>query len=600
MNWRITGWLVLSAILLAIFIVVFERPARLARTHAAIEPPVVTAFDPEAVQSIQIRFPSNEVTVLRSNRIWYVAVPEWRVAQSNLVQALLQQIAHLRGRSVLSPSELRARPQAAADFGLNPPAATLTLGNPSGHLELFLGSHSVNGRQVFYQAAGVLGIFAADASLLDRLPQVPDGWRDRTLVPLDRLTFDRLRVVSGGAAFAVARNPSSNVWELTEPRAARADPERVGLLLRQLSFVPILGFLTTTSTVSPETFGLAPPRATLSLSRGSNDVYQLALGNPLTNAAAVFARRAGEPEFLAVPADALDLLRLSYKDLLDRRILRFDRAAVGEIRFQGSRAFQLERREASGWRIVPGNAPADPQAVERLLAQLATLEIVDIAKEVVTDLDLHTYGLAPPALRITLRQTPGDTNTALAILETGAFRDNRVFARVPGEQPVYALYPSDVEQLPTAAWELRDRQLWQFDSADIAALSVQHEGRQWALRRAGPNDWSAPAGATRPPNPFALDEALYRLGQARAQALVGPGDARGLGTTNGPQVTVQFRSPPTREPLTLSFGKASPAGNRYLAVTLPDHSRLTCEISGNLFDLLWQEIGLTESPDPGP
>lgn len=592
MNWRTTGWLILATVTLALFIAAFERPARLARLRAVADPRVLPAFEPAAVRSVLIRFPSNDIVILRTNDAWEVALPERRPAQADRVENLLRQIAELQGRSVLSASELRARPQAAAEFGLNPPAVTIALANPSGQLELLLGARSVNGRQVFYQAAGVLGIFATDAALLDALPTDPDGWRDRTLIPLDRLEFDRLRVSTAGTAFTLARNPATGLWEMVEPRPARADSERVGILLRQLSFLQVLHFVAPTSAPPADAIGLQQPRLTLSLGRGPRDVYQLTFGATVTNAPAVFARRAGSDDLLAVPLDAVELLRLSYKDLLDRRVLRFDRAAVREIAFEGPEAFQVVLESQGNWRLLPANRPADTPVIQRLLAQLDTLEIADIAKEVVTDLDLHTYGLAPPAGRITLRSRPGDTNAVLAVLETGALRDNRVFARIPGEQPVYALFPSDIEQLPTASWKVRDRALFPFDPSRVAAINVSHQGLDWSIRRIATNDWAVPAGWRSELNPFALEEAVFRLSQARATEILGEGDVRHLGTTNGPQVTLVFRATPPRPPLRLSFGKSSPGGHRYTAVTTPDGTRLTCELPAAVFEDLWREIGL--------
>lgn len=601
MNWRSTGWLAGVALALALFILYVEQPARLARSETQIVPRIVPGFDPSAIRTIEIRSPGKPTFhISRTNQLWLVVSPEIHPAQQHLAEGLLQRVSALRGQSVLSTKELRSRPQAPAEFGLNPPAAAVTFFAPSGPTELLLGVRSIQGSKVYCQIVGVPGIFAADAALAELLPTEPVAWRETTLIPLERLAFDRIRVDAQGAPFTLARSTSNGVWNLIEPRVARADPNRVGLLIRQLGFMQIRDFIAPTSAPPPELTGLKPPRLTVTLARGSNEVFRVRLGSPVTNAPSIYAQRPGEPDLLTVPAEAADLLRLSYKDLLDRRILRIDTAALREVEFSGREAFSLSLLP-SGWRILPADVPADPALVERLLASLAVLEIIDIAKEVVTDLDLSTYGLAPPAGRLTLRTTAGDTNATAAVLETGSLKDNRLFARVRGEQPVYLLNPADLEAVPTSSWQLRDRSVWKFDASQVSAITIKDAQHEWTLRRQGTNDWSVPPGLRNEVNPFALEEALHAAGSARALSWVASGDARNqaLGIGRGPELTLELRGDLTTNTLRVSFGKRSPAGHRYAATTLADGSRLTFEFPGMACDDLLRELGVTD-PLPPP
>lgn len=596
MNWRTTLWLVGVAVFAALFVVTIERPARLSRDRAIAAQRLLPSFQPNTTRTLRSQTAQGTVTLVRTNGLWEIQGAPRRLAHQALTEELLNRIAQLQGRSILSTSELRARPQAPGDFGLNPPAATLTLETPTSRIELLLGLRSLNGSQVYYQITGVPGIFATDAELLDHVPTTLDGWRDTTLLPLDRLVFDRVRVVSPGGAFALSRNATNGLWDMTEPRPARADSVRVGVLLRQLGLQQVTKFFPPSNTPPAEVAGLRPAQLSLSLARGSNEVYSIAFGTPITNAPApsVYALRPGESDTLAVPAEAHDLLRVSYKDLLDRRLVRFDRGTVREIAFTGPENFQVVWKN-DAWQLTPSNLRADPQLVERVFNQLAMLEMIDIAKEVVTDLDLATYGLAPPSIRITLRSEPGNTNAVLAQLETGALRENRTFARVPGEQPVYLVNPGDLDELPKQAWELRDRSLWRFDSPQVASLSLQLEGIEWSLRHQGTNDWAVPPGVRNDLNVFALDEALHRLGDARIIAWrgLGPARAAGLGIGKGPEVSLEFRGQPAPPPLKLRFGKPAPGGRRYASLTLPDGTQPVFEVAGNLLEDLWRESGMS-------
>ncbi len=599
MTWRNTIVLALAALVLGCLIVFVERPLRLERTRAQAPPRVLPRFSPEVVSRIEIRSPSNSVVLLRTGDEWEVHTPTPRRAEASQIESLLRNVAGLRGRSVLTPAELRERPNAAAEFGLNPPAMNLVFSGAGGQYELLIGSRSFNGSRIYYQVVGHPGIFELNASVIDQLPERPERWRERTLIPVDELEFDRIHVASGGNAFTLARGSPQEPWALVEPRRARADSELVTILLGQLALIQIDDFIPPGSLPPFEMTGLRPPRLRLSLSSASNEVFGLSVGAPLTNSSAVLAQRSGEDEILAIPAETLELLRISYRDLLDSRVIRFEPADVTEIVFQGPEEFRVTRphRDSGEWRLHPADLPADRQLVERTLARLARLDILDIVKEVVTPLDLPTFGLAPPASRITVRSKPGDTNATLAVLEIGSWRENQVSARVPGEEPVYALNPAHLSELPNAAWRLRDRGLWQFDPEEVSAITVRHNDLEWTLRHSGTNEWVTPPGWLDDLNPFALEEAVFQFANARALAWVAQGAEapKTYGTDTGPQVQIEFRSTPARPPLRIALGKASPAGNRYASMAGPDGAPVVFEMPGRIIENLWRQIDLSGS-----
>lgn len=601
MNWRFTLWLAVAAVAAAIFVFAIERPARLGRARAAASRQLLPDFQPAAITTLRIQTTNLTVVLTRTNGLWEISGPQRHPAQAGIADTLLRRVSELQGRSILTTAELRSRPEATADFGLNPPAATMVLEGPGRRTELLLGIRSLNGSQVHYQVSGIPGIYVADAALIDALPRDLDGWRDTMVLPLDRLAFDRVRVAADGTAFTLSRDPTNSVWHLLEPRPARADSTRVGMLLRQLALLQIGRFVAVTSAPAADLAGFQPPRVSLTLLRGTNEIYGLELGAPLTNgpAPSVFARRVGEADLLVLSSEAQDLLRIPYKELLDRRLVRVDRHDVREIEFAGAERFGLVLQEDT-WRLVPSGLAADPALVDRLLHHLSMFEMIDIAKEVVTDLDLASYGLAPPARRIVLRSQAGVTNIPpLAVLETGAVRDNRVFARVPGEAPVYLVNPADLDEIPRNAWELRDLSLWRFDSGRVATVTARRDGADWTVRRIGTNDWSVPPGARNEINPFALEEALHRFGETRLVSWrgLGEGRAQALGVGRGPELTLEFRGGPTNPPLRIRFGKAAPGGRRYASTTLSDGSQPVFEIPGIVFDDLWRELGMPSEPE---
>ena len=50
--------------------------------------------------------------------------------------------------------------------------------------------------------------------------------------------------------------------------------------------------------------------------------------------------------------------------------------------------------------------------------------------------------------------------------------NNRLYARRTDENPVYTVKTEEVQLLPEAAYQLRDRRLWEFSTNQVASLNV--------------------------------------------------------------------------------------------------------------------------------
>ena len=59
----------------------------------------------------------------------------------------------------------------------------------------------------------------------------------------------------------------------------------------------------------------------------------------------------------------------------------------------------------------------------------------------------------------------GDTNSVLVQLFFGTNQNNEVFVRRADEDFVYAVTAEDFNRLPEAAWEFRDRRIWNFNES---------------------------------------------------------------------------------------------------------------------------------------
>jgi len=207
------------------------------------------------------------------------------------------------------------------------------------------------------------------------------------------------------------------------------------------------------------------------------------------------------------------------------------------------------------------------------LAELAGLEFLEFEKEVVTD--FAAYGLTTPrrqyVLRSNLTNAPaGPTNQVLARVDFGNPTGYKFFARRSLENSVVTALMS--ERLPRAAWQLRDRRIWNVPTNQIAAITIQQQGGTNKLVRLGPVRWAPAPGSTGPANSFSLEEAAHRLGHLRAEVWVARGEdqlARHGFLIADHRVTLELAEGAKPASLTLRFGRKSAAGRLYGAVELP-------------------------------
>jgi hypothetical protein len=209
-----------------------------------------------------------------------------------------------------------------------------------------------------------------------------------------------------------------------------------------------------------------------------------------------------------------------------------------------------------------------------LFSTLTNIEITRFVNDVATPADLPQYGLAAPALRLVLKQTPasagGKTNAASIELDFGYGTNaaDKVYARRTDESSVYAVSTNDFARLPVASWQLRDRTLCRFTVADVAGLSFRQQGKVCQMIHKGPLSWVFAPGSQGIINEAAIEETVRGVVQTSAITWVARGAqsraAFGL-TADATRLILELKTGGSFE---LEFGGEAPSGNIYACVTL--------------------------------
>jgi hypothetical protein len=592
LNSKSTVWLVALAAALLAFVLLFERHTD--ESDKSPPPParLFPDFNLDSVTRLEVALTNKVLRVERAPDKWTLTVPVVYPAAPLAIEGLLRVCAQLRPRSLVPAREIRA----LAAFGLDPPQAVLRVWHGKGQTELRVGFAAPVDERLYVQVAGLPGVAVVDARLLQLFPRSVDDWRDRTLLDLKGLAFDRIRLRAGPREVTFQQDPAGTQWRITSPPPIkRVDEARLAHLLRQLHRWPVQQFVTDDPKADLERFGLQLPEAELAFGRGANDLLVVQFGkSPTNDSSAVFVRRLSHTNVVLATREALEQLRVPTWELRDHHLVDPPPAGgIDSVEVNAAESFALRRQTNGLWRIAePFDLPADTELVEKLFADLRALEAGEEAREVVTD--YAPYGLAPPARRYSLFQTVTNaggaiTNQLFAQLDFGSNHVDHIFARRHDEISVYVAPLGDAERLPQAAWQLRDRRVWNFSASNVVSVTVSQKDRTRKLTRTGARQWTADGQPLDEAKGAALEEGLARLGQLQAQQWNARGAAKlaGYGIPDtGFSLLVELNLGGAPQTLTIAFGRAPAKRNPYASVPGPDGEPVVFE-----FPLaLYQEV----------
>ena len=579
MKWRTTGLLVALAVVMFAFIWLVER--RVPGRGDARGPQRLFTFKAADVTNIQLRLTNQLLLrVERTNATapWNLSLPIAYPAQPYAIEGLLQSLETLAARVSITADELAARQKSIAEFGLDVPAATLTLQHGGLRTEILFGAKTPVGDQVYLQVQSAPGLYLVNAELFDRLPRSSTDWRDTSLFSAAGFSFDRIEVRAPSRSFAVVIDPTNKVFLLTKPTPARADRAKVDALLRTIVAGRVVQFITDSRSVDLEPYGLQTPEAELVFGLGTNDGLAVQFGkSPTNDPTVVYARRQSHTNIVLVPRPLLEALQIAPTELRDRHLVALPNGQVDQIEIIGTENFTVRRQTNDTWLVGEPPMQADRGLMRDWINLLGKLEGT-IEKDVVTD--FASYGLAKPFRQYLLKANTTNaaglaTNRLLGQIDIGTVRDEKAFARRTDEQSVYSIGIVDFERLPGAAWQLRDRRVFAFTTNQVSRVTLRHRGYARTLLRNGPADWSLAPGSQGIINPLAIEETIFKLGELRAAVWTARGDqARSfLGfSDSGHKITIDLKNGDKPNPLTLEFGTFAPSKFPYAQATLDGQS----------------------------
>ncbi|HEY3353065.1 MAG TPA: DUF4340 domain-containing protein [Polyangia bacterium] len=504
---RYTTTIILTVIAagLAGYVFFVERHAQTSDQVEADRVKLAPGLDRDTVTRIALSRPGSPEIVLEREKTkdaaWRFAAPALGRADATAVSELLSSVEFLEHRARVPDKGARTR----AEYGLNPPKATVRLTAGARQLVLHAGNDDATGQGVYAARGDEPAVYVVEKRFRELCDRDADALRDKRVLPVDPLAVKALK--AGGATLA----KEAGGWMLTAPQRMRAADAKVQDLLHGLDSIRATRFVT----------AAADPAGVTIVVTADGD-HSLTVGGACPGAASEVLAVRGAPDpgsFCLAQADA-DRLRVDPEALRDLRLLtlRPEEARGVTIRVDG-RELSLAR-DGGAWKVTaPAGALADDDIVRKWLEDLASYRALKAET-----LDPAAAGVAPGKAPITI--TIKGEGAAATTIALAAARDGRRWAR-RGDEPVLLQVHAEAGDLVSAdPLYFRSRRVMAVPRWEVKTITLTTGGTTEVAERGAADSWQLVKPITMAADAGVIDKILGALADLRAEKYL-PGGAAG-------------------------------------------------------------------------
>ena len=617
MNWRTT--LILAVVVLAGFAYLrFFEMKQPSTEEARRQAQNVVNFDRSKVDGIIIQNGDEKIEIRRRDNKWRLEIPIKDQADGALVENLLSDLETWQKDGTIPAKDIDADKSKLNEYGLNRPKLKLKLIGSDRPPEILFGKDAALEGRMYVRFENSKETFLAKQSVKKDIDKKAEEFRDKKLT--DVTTAQVRRIALKTPAGEMELEKKGDHWDIVKPLRARADDEKVGDLIAQVTTARIQQFVADDhGDLRP--YGLAEPRGSITLFSqegrkdqkveiadsikvfGQDDKGQmLQIGSvPEKEKDQVYVRFAPRGAVYTLPKKIEEALNTKPADLRDYHLVRIDTNVLDRITIDvpGKGKTVLARKDAN-WTIASrNNAPADSRAVRRLIDTLQNERVTRFVEDVASN--LPKYGLDKPRLQITFSSFASE-NTAetkageepFATLSFGKEDGDNVYARLTDEPFVVTARRGLLDQISADPLQWQELSIFKFKPDQIHRLSITTD-KELSLERSENNQWHwlKGTGQIDGKNVQSLLDTLSSLHAARWLGATKPQD--GL---EKPQLTLAFTtSSDDKTSHRLIIGAPANDGTWYAHV---DGREGTFAISDSDLNSLRLPLVAQPSPTPSP
>ena len=578
----------------------------------------VVNFDRSKVDGIIIQNGDEKIEIRRRDNKWRLEIPIKDQADAALVENLLSDLETWQKEGTIPAKDIDADKSKLNEYGLNRPKLKLKLIGPDRPPEILFGKDAALEGRMYVRFENSKETFLAKQSVKKDVDKKAEEFRDKKLT--DVTTAQVRRIALKTPAGEMELEKKGDHWDIVKPLRARAEDEKVGDLIAQVTTARIQQFVADDhGDLRP--YGLAEPRGSITLfsQEGSKDQkveiadsikvfgqddkgQMLQIGSvPEKEKDQVYVRFAPRGAVYTLPKKIEEALNTKPADLRDYHLVRIDTNVLDRITIDVSgKGKTVLARKDGNWTIASrNNAPADSRAVRRLIDTLQNARVTRFVEDVASN--LPKYGLDKPRLQITFSSFASE-NTAetkageepFATLSFGKEDGDNVYARLTDEPFVVTARRGLLDQIPADPLQWQELSIFKLKPDQIHHLSITTD-KELSLERGDNNQWHwlKGTGQIDENNAQSLMNTLSSLHAARWLGATKPQD--GL---EKPQLTLAFTtSSDDKTSHRLIIGAPANDGTWYAHV---DGREGTFAISNSDLNSLRLPLLAQPSPTPSP
>src|SRR5438552_2798623 len=511
MNWRNTLILAIIALAGVAYFRFFEmkRPSTEEATRQAHD---VVNFDRDKIDGIIIKNGDQQIEVRRRENKWRLETPIKDQADSGLVENLLSDLEAWQKEGTIPAKEIEADKSKLTEYGLNSPKLKLKLLGQGRLPEILFGKDAALEGRMYVRFQNSKETFLARQTVKKDIDKKPEEFRDRKLTELTSAQVRRVVLKTPAGEMELEKKDPH--WNILKPLRARADDQKVGDLISQITTARIQQFVADDrGDLHP--YGLAEPRGSVTLFDqeqkkdqkveigesikvfGREDKGQtLQIGSvPEKEKDQVYVRFAPRGSVYTLPKKIEEILNTKPADLRDNHLVRIDTDILDRITIDApGKAKTVLARKDENWTIASKkNAPADSGAVRRLIDTLQNERVTRFAEDVASN--LPRYGLDKPQVQLTFSSFASE-NTAetkageqpLAAIAFGKEAGDNVYARLTDEPFVVAVRRGLLDQISPDPLRWQALSIFKFKPDEIHRLSITTD-KELSMERGENNQW---------------------------------------------------------------------------------------------------------------
>jgi hypothetical protein len=516
MRWQTS--VVLAVLLAAVGVFYYVYDVRMAPEREKAEGRKGRVFNAETAEVTQVTLkrPTESIELKRENDGWQMSAPLRARADRGPVEEVITNALTSK-----IDREIAAAPTSPAEFGLDKPAAELTMTLKDGkQLGLLLGAKSPTGVWVYAQERGKPNVFVIGDSVLRDAQRPLADFRDKSILAFDRQQVTGLEIVT--PEDTIALEPADKGWKLTRPVALGADADTVGGFLEKLGGAKVKEFVAE-APPSLAPYGLDKPwRVTLVTGKDKDRASRTLLIGKAETGKGVYAMRAGESSVLLVPDDVWIALPKNVAVLRDKTVVAFDRDKVSRLDVESPQGPITLVRESDKWKITaPQALPADQVEAGAVLTKLQNLRAQGFLGE---DATAVAKFLGRPEVKVTVTDAGGAKTLLLAPSPEKRGGSPMAYAAVAGRGPVMLIDGSALKDFARSVNELRDRTVLSgLEPRDVKRMQLTAGGQTLTLERSGETDWRVIEPAKGAAKSSKVEDLLYTLRGLKWKDSIAPG-----------------------------------------------------------------------------